>query len=62
MSETASDPALPDARRREVVRQAWSVGIASGTYGISFGALAVAAGLDLWQAQVLSLLMFTGGS
>jgi predicted branched-subunit amino acid permease len=53
---------LTDARRREVVRQAWSVGIASGTYGISFGALAVAAGLDLWQAQVLSLLMFTGGS
>ena len=38
------------------------VGVASGTYGISFGALAVAAGLDVWQAQVLSLLMFTGGS
>ena len=70
MSEAASEAAgpatseasLPDARRREVVRQAWSVGIASGTYGISFGALAVAAGLDLWQAQLLSLLMFTGGS
>jgi predicted branched-subunit amino acid permease len=44
------------------VRQAWSVGIASGTYGVSFGALAVAAGLDIWQAQVMSLVLFTGGS
>ena len=40
----------------------WSVGLATGTYGVSFGALAVAAGLDVWQAQVLSLAMFTGGS
>lgn len=39
-----------------------SVGIATGLYGISFGALAVAAGLDVWQACALSLLMFTGGS
>ena len=50
------------ARRREVVRQAWSVGVASGTYGVSFGALAVAAGLDIWQTQALSLVLFTGGS
>lgn len=35
---------------------------ATGVYGISFGALAVAAGLSLAQACVLSLLMFTGGS
>jgi len=56
------DVSLPTTRRREVVRQAWSVGVASGTYGVSFGALAVAAGLDVWQAQVLSLVMFTGGS
>lgn len=38
------------------------VGIATGLYGISFGALSVAAGLDVWQTQVLSLLMFSGGS
>jgi predicted branched-subunit amino acid permease len=56
------DAPLSSTRRREVVRQAWSVGVASGTYGVSFGALAVAAGLDIWQAQVLSLVMFTGGS
>ena len=57
-----SDAALSPARRSEVVRQAWSVGVASGTYGVSFGALAVAAGLTVWQAQLLSLVMFTGGS
>ena len=38
------------------------VGFATGLYGISFGALSVAAGLDLWQTMVLSLLMFSGGS
>jgi predicted branched-subunit amino acid permease len=50
------------AARRAVVRQSLSVGVATGAYGISFGALAVAAGLDTWQAMALSLLMFTGGS
>lgn len=38
------------------------VGLATGLYGISFGALSTAAGLDAWQTQVLSLLMFSGGS
>lgn len=38
------------------------VGLATGLYGVSFGALSVAAGLDVWQTQVLSLLMFSGGS
>lgn len=48
--------------RRAIVRRGLSVGIATGTYGISFGALAVAAGLDVWQACTMSLLAFTGGS
>lgn len=48
--------------RRAVLRQAVSVGVATGAYGVSFGALAVAAGLDVWQACALSMLMFTGGS
>lgn len=39
-----------------------SISIATGLYGISFGALAVAAGLSVAQTAVLSLLMFTGGS
>jgi predicted branched-subunit amino acid permease len=38
------------------------VGVATGLYGISFGALSVAAGLDIWQTMALSLLMFSGGS
>lgn len=53
---------LSPRRRREVIRQALSVGIATGAYGISFGALSVAAGLDVLQTQALSLLLFSGGS
>lgn len=39
-----------------------SVGLATGIYGISFGALSVTAGFDLWQTMALSILMFSGGS
>ncbi|MCI9886850.1 AzlC family ABC transporter permease [Micrococcales bacterium 31B] len=39
-----------------------AIGLATGLYGVSFGALSIAAGLNLWQTQALSLLMFTGGS
>lgn len=38
------------------------IGLATGAYGLSFGAICVASGLDSWQAQTLSLLMFTGAS
>jgi predicted branched-subunit amino acid permease len=48
--------------RNVVLRQALWVGIATGAYGISFGALSVASGLTVAQTCVLSLLMFTGGS
>ena len=61
MSDTPTS-SLEPAVRTEVLRQSWSVGVATGAYGVSFGALAVAAGLDVWQAQALSALMFTGGS
>jgi predicted branched-subunit amino acid permease len=44
------------------VRAGLGVGLAVSAYGVSFGALAVAAGLDVWQTCALSLLMFTGGS
>ena len=44
------------------VRMGLSIAVATGLYGISFGALAVAAGLSVGQTMVLSLLMFTGGS
>lgn len=48
--------------RSQVETMSLGVGIATGLYGISFGALAVAAGLEVWQAQLLSILMFSGGS
>ena len=57
---TADEPSA--GARRAVTRQAWSVGIATGAYGISFGAVSVAAGLSVWQTVVMSLLLFTGGS
>jgi predicted branched-subunit amino acid permease len=50
------------ARRSSVTSISIGVGLATGLYGISFGALSVSAGLDIWQTQVLSLLMFSGGS
>jgi len=43
-------------------RMGLSIAIASGLYGISFGALSVASGLSFWQTMALSVLMFTGGS
>lgn len=51
-----------DDEGRAAVRQAVSVSLATGLYGVSFGALAVAAGLSVPQAMALSLLMFSGGS
>ncbi|HLS44723.1 MAG TPA: AzlC family ABC transporter permease [Ornithinicoccus sp.] len=45
-----------------VVRKSLAVAVATGTYGITAGALAVAAGLSVLQAMALSLLLFSGGS
>lgn len=47
---------------RKVVVDSLGVGIATGAYGASFGAIATASGLDVWQACALSLLVFTGAS
>ncbi len=52
----------PPSARRTAIRQAIGVSVATGLYGISFGALAVVAGLDVPQTVALSVLMFTGGS
>lgn len=52
----------PAAQVRMARREAIGVSLATSAYGISYGALAVAAGLDVWQTCVLSLVMFTGGS
>src|SRR3979409_893238 len=47
---------------RPIVRDALGIGVATGASGLSFGALASAAGVALRQACALSLLMFTGAS
>ncbi len=60
VAEPSSAPPTP--RRGGVTRQAISIGVASGTYGFSFGALSVASGLSVAQTMALSLLMFTGAS
>ena len=49
-------------KQQSVTAVSLGVGFATGLYGISFGALSVAAGLDIWQTMALSLLMFSGGS
>ncbi len=48
--------------RRGIVANAVGVGLATGAYGVSFGAISVTGGLTVLQTQVLSALMFTGGS
>jgi predicted branched-subunit amino acid permease len=45
-----------------VITTSLSVSLATGLYGISFGALGVAAGLDVLSVMLLSLLMFSGAS
>lgn len=56
----ASEPS--PVERRAVVRDSLGVGIATGLYGVSFGAVSVAAGLSVLQTCALSLVMFTGAS
>lgn len=48
--------------RRAIVVNALGVGFATAAYGVSFGAFAVSGGLTVLQAQILSVVMFTGGS
>jgi len=51
-----------DRERRAIVRDSLGVGIATGVYGVSFGAVSVAAGLSVAQTCALSLVVFTGAS
>lgn len=56
------DDAHAAGEAKRAARSGLGVALATSAYGISFGALSVASGLDVWQTCVLSLLMFTGGS
>jgi len=52
----------PDDTPRGVVVEAATIGLTTGAYGVSFGALSVTSGLSVWQTAALSTLMFTGAS
>jgi 4-azaleucine resistance transporter AzlC len=45
-----------------LARDALSLGVATGTYAVSFGVLSVAAGFSVAQTAVMSLATFTGAS
>jgi predicted branched-subunit amino acid permease len=51
-----------DSSRRSINRDAIGIGVATGAYALSFGAISTAAGLNLLQTVGLSVLMFTGAS
>ena len=44
------------AERPTAVRDSLAVGLATAIYGVSFGALSVAAGLDVWQTDRKSVV------
>ena len=48
--------------RRGIIRDGLAVAVATGAYGISFGAISVTSGLNVWQTCALSLLVFSGAS
>jgi 4-azaleucine resistance transporter AzlC len=50
------------AVRNQILRDAVSIGVATGVYAISFGLLSVAAGFSVAQTCVMSLAAFTGAS
>lgn len=49
---------MPD----RILRDALSIGVATGVYAVSFGVLSVAAGFSVAQTCVMSLVAFTGAS
>lgn len=51
-----------ETTRRTITRNALGVGLATGAYGISFGAVSVGTGLSVAQTCALSVLLFSGGS
>jgi 4-azaleucine resistance transporter AzlC len=53
---------LTPVLKRQISLEAISIGLATGAYGISFGAIAASSGFSILQTQVLSLLLFTGAS
>lgn len=61
MSATGGAPP-PAPTRASVISNSLGVAAATGAYGVSFGAVGVAAGLSVVQTCALSLLLFSGAS
>lgn len=55
-------PAPRTAERRRILFDSLGVGLATGAYGVSFGAIAVTSGFTVWQTCAISLFIFTGAS
>jgi predicted branched-subunit amino acid permease len=56
-------PAAPRTpAQRQLLIDSLGVGLATGAYGVSFGAIGVGSGLTIWQTCALSLFIFTGAS
>lgn len=47
---------------RSIIVDSLGVGLATGAYGVSFGAISTTSGLSVLQTCVLSLVVFTGAS
>lgn len=62
MADLSINDSAFSSARAGILRNAIGVGLATGAYGISFGAVAVASGLTTLQTQFLSIFMFTGAS
>jgi len=62
VTDAPFEPALEPAERSSIIRDSLGVGVATGAYGVGFGAVSVAAGLSVAQTCALSLLVFTGAS
>jgi 4-azaleucine resistance transporter AzlC len=61
-SSSTSEPAEPFAERGAIGRAAAGIGVYAASFGLAFGAVGVASGLNVLQACVLSVVMFTGAS
>ena len=48
--------------RTAILRDAIGIGVATGAYALSFGAISTTSGLSVVQTCALSLVMFSGAS
>ena len=57
-----TDTPLEPRERTSIIRDSLGVGVATGAYGVGFGAVSVASGLSVAQTCALSFFVFTGAS